>query len=466
VSVTADDNTLPQAEGNNIPSPDAPSQDFPSQDYVQWFRHASPYINAHRGKTFVLMLPGAAILSGNFHNIIHDIALLNSLGVRLVLVHGARPQIDARLAEQNLTSDFHQQLRITDHQHVGAVSQAIGAVRFAIEAALSSSLPNSPMHGADLRVASGNYVTGKPIGVIDGIDLQHTGRVRRVNAEAIHQALDSQAIVSLSPLGYSPTGEIFNLCYAELATQVAIALKADKLIAFSSEDGFFDGDGQLQRQMSLSECRQQLQKLSLNNESSQSLQACFDVCQQVVPRAQIVSYQQDGALVKELFTRDGSGTLVHRDNYESVRQANIDDVGGILELIAPLEEQGALVRRSRELLESEITQFTVVEKDSTILACAALYPFVDGQNSEHMAELSCVATHSLYQKGGRAARVLSAIEDNARSLGINTLFVLTTQTAHWFLEQGFVAAELRDLPQKKQSLYNFQRNSKAFIKRL
>jgi len=439
---------------------------MPSQDYVQWFRHASPYINAHRGKTFVLMLPGAAMLNSNFHNIIHDIALLNSLGVRLVLVHGARPQIDARLAEQNLTSEFHQQLRITDHQHVGAVSQAIGAVRFSIEAALSSSLPNSPMHGADLRVASGNYVTGKPIGVIDGVDLQHTGKVRRVNAEAIHQALDNQSIVSLSPLGYSPTGEIFNLCYAELATQVAIALEADKLIAFSSEDGFYDSDGQLQRQMSLNECKQQLQKLSLNQKHSQSLQACFDVCQQVVPRAQIVSYQQDGALIKELFTRDGSGTLVHRDNYESVRQANIDDVGGILELIAPLEEQGALVRRSRELLEGEITQFTVVEKDGTILACAALYPFADGQESVHMAELSCVATHPLYQKVGRAALVLRAIEKSARERGIDKLFVLTTQTAHWFLEQGFVAAGLKELPQQKQSLYNFQRNSKVFIKPL
>lgn len=451
------------------PSTPAQLQPNPGQNYVQWFRHASPYINAHRGKTFVLMLPGAAMLHANFHNIIHDIALLNSLGVRLVLVHGARPQIDARLTEQGMTSEFHQQLRITDQAHIGAVSQAIGGIKFSIEAALSSSLPNSPMHGADLRVVGGNYVTAKPMGVIDGVDLQHTGRVRRVNAQALHQALDNQSIVCLSPLGYSPTGEMFNLCYAELATEVAIALQADKLVAFTSQTGFCDSNGQLQRQMGLNECKQELQKLSLKHDSSQSLQACFDVCQQGVPRAQMVSYQTDGALVQELFTRDGSGTLVHRDNYESVRQANIDDVGGILELIEPLEEQGALVKRSRELLESEITQYTVLEKDGTILACAALFPYdKDDANADesHMAELSCVATHSVYRKGGRAALVLSAIEERARQLQISQLFVLTTQTAHWFIEQGFVPAELKQLPQQKQSLYNFQRNSKAFIKTL
>lgn len=441
------------------------SAKFSATNYVQWFRQASPYINAHRGKTFVLMLPGSAVLDKNFANIIHDIALLNSLGVRLVLVHGARPQIDARLKAEHIASQIHQQIRITDQAHIGAVSQGVGEVRFAIEAALSTGLPNSPMHGAHIQVISGNFVTAQPMGVIDGVDYQHTGKVRRVDSKAIHQALDNESIVSISPLGFSPTGEMFNLCFAELATKVAIDIQADKLIAFTSEDGFCDAEGNLQRQLSLNECHQQLQKLSLNQESSQSLKACYDACQQGIPRAQMVSYHQDGALLQELFTRDGSGTLVHRDNYESVRQANIDDVGGILELIEPLEQQGALVRRSRELLEAEISQFTVLEKDGTVLACAALYPF-EGSNQSHMAELACVATHTLYQKGGRATLVLESIEEQAKKAGITKLFVLTTQTAHWFMEQGFVAADLSELPEQKQSLYNFQRNSKAFIKRL
>jgi len=434
-----------------------------SQGYVKWFRQSSPYINAHRGKTFVVMLPGAAMLDANFANIIHDIALLNSLGVRLVLVHGARPQIDARLHVDGKASVFFKQWRVTDVNEVIPVAQAIGEVRFSLEAALSTGLPNSPMHGAHIRVAGGNYVTAKPIGVIDGVDLQHTGKVRRIDSQNLHQALDNQAIVVVSPLGYSPTGEMFNLCYAEVATQVAAALKADKLIALNSETGFFNRKGELLRQLSLSECAEQLQYLESDHDKSQTLQACYNACKQGVTRAQIISYREDGALLQELFTRDGSGTLVHRDNYEFVRQATIDDVGGLLELIEPLEQQGALVRRSRELLEAEINQFTILEKDGAILACAALYPFLDGSN---MAELACVATHPDYQKGGRAGLVLEAIEAVAEKQKITELFVLTTQTAHWFIEKGFVSASPDRLPSKKQSLYNLQRNSKIFIKSL
>jgi amino-acid N-acetyltransferase len=434
-----------------------------SQSYVTWFRQSSPYINAHRGKTFVVMLPGAAVLEANFANIIHDIALLNSLGVRLVLVHGARPQIDARLQIDAQASTFYKQWRITDVNEVIPVAQAIGEVRFSLEAALSTGLPNSPMHGAHIRVAGGNFVTAKPMGVIDGVDLQHTGKVRRIDSQGLHRALDNQAIVIVSPLGYSPTGEMFNLCYAEVATQVATALKADKLIAFSSEAGFFNRDGELLPQLNLSECAEQLQILKNDHDKSQSLQACYNACQQGVTRAQIISYREDGALLQELFTRDGSGTLVHRDNYEFVRQATIDDVGGLLELIEPLEQQGALVRRSRELLEAEISQFTILEKDGAILACAALYPFLDDSN---MAELACVATHPDYQKAGRAGLILEAIEAVAKQQNITELFVLTTQTAHWFIEKGFVSAAPDRLPDEKKSLYNLQRNSKIFIKPL
>ncbi|MYM63473.1 amino-acid N-acetyltransferase [Pseudomaricurvus sp. HS19] len=434
-----------------------------TKDYVKWFRQSSPYINAHRGKTFVLMLPGAAILDANFSNIIHDIALLNSLGVRLVLVHGARPQIDARLAGSGIESSFTEQLRITEAEHLNAVAQAIGEVRLNIEAALSTGLPNSPMHGAHIRVLGGNFVTAKPMGVINGTDLQHTGKVRRVDKTGLQAALGQGAIAILSPLGYSPTGEIFNLSFAEVATEVAVALQADKLIAFSSEAGFVDGEGELLRQLSLPECEQQLQRLQHDQDRSLSLQACFDVCQRGVPRAQMVSFREDGALLQELFTRDGSGTLVHRDNYEFVRQATIDDVGGLLSLIEPLERQGALVRRSRELLESEISRFTIMEKDGAIIACAALYPYAGDRN---VGELACVATHPDYRKDGRAAKVLATIEKKARGLGISELFVLTTQTAHWFIEQGFRSAPLEWLPEEKKTFYNYQRNSKVFVKPL
>lgn len=408
------------------------------------------------------MLPGEALVHGNFGNIIYDIALLSSLGVRLVVVHGARPQIDARLAEAGVESQFHRNLRVTDAANLQRVTQAIGQARIQMEAALSTGVPNSPMHGARMQVISGNFAVAMPYGVLDGVDLQHTGKVRRVNTRSLNTVLDSGAIALLSPLGYSTTGEAFNLSFSDVATHVATALKADKMLAFIEAEGIRDAEGQLIRQLALQECRDYLQAegQGMNVDLQQALNACYLTCLQGVPRAQLVSFATDGALLTELFTRDGLGTMVHSDSYEQLRRATIDDVGGILELLAPLENEGVLVRRSRELLETEIERFHVLEKDGTIIGCAALYPFED------TAELACVVTHPDYRKGGRAAALMTQMEKLAQRQGVRKLFVLTTQTAHWFIEQGFVPGQLADLPVARQNLYNYQRNSKIFIKDL
>ncbi len=431
-----------------------------TQDYVKWFRHSTPYINRHSDRTFVVMLPGEAITHPNFHNIVHDIALLCSLDVRLVLVHGARPQIDERLQVADTFSHFHKNLRITDSESLRLVIQAIGEARTTVEAALSTSLPNSPMHDADMQVISGNFVVAMPHGVIDGVDLQHAGKVRKVNIKSLQTALDSGAVVLLSPLAYSPTGEIFNLSFSDVATHVAGALKADKLLAFIDGDGVADADGNLIRQLSLPECKEYLSNNGphMNLELQQALSACYLSCLQGVQRAQLVNYTTDGALLTELFTRDGLGTMIYSGQYEQLRTASIDDVAGILDLIRPLEEEGILVRRSRDALETEISKFHVMEKDGMIIACAALY------NYGTMAELSCVATHPDYRNGGRAAALLEQMEGQARKKNISQLFLLTTQTAHWFIEQGFVQGKLEDLPIAKQELYNYQRNSKIFVK--
>lgn len=431
-------------------------------NFIQWFRNASPYINAHRGKTFVLMLPGQCIRDGDFPLIVNDIALLNSLGIRLVLVHGARPQIDAHLEDCGETSQFHKGLRITETQHIAAVARAVGQVRFEIEAALSAGLPNSPMQGAHIDTVSGNFVTAMPQGVIDGVDLQYTGKVRRIDTQAIEAALDRGAVVLVSNLGFSLTGEVFNLPYNEVATRVASSLKADKLVAFTDSPGVINDEGELERELSLRDSERFLRKHGDDQSILQlNLSACYQACRGGVPRAHLISYWKDGALLEEMFSRDGAGTMVHSDRYESLRQATIEDVGGILELLEPLERQGTLVRRSRELLETEISQFWVIEKDGTIIACAALYPF-----GEDMAELAGVATHADYRRQGRGALLLKSIEQIARQRNIRKLFVLTTQTAHWFMEQGFQQGAIDSLPSQRQQLYNFQRNSKVFVKSL
>ncbi len=428
-----------------------------SQQYVTWFRHSSPYINAHRGRTFVLMLGGEAIADANFANIIHDIALLNSLGVRLVIVHGARPQIEARLAEQQLSSSLHSGLRITDAATLACVKDASGSIRAELEAQLSMGLPNSPMHGAKIRVCSGNFVSAKPMGVHQGVDLLHTGQVRKIDGDGIQKILMDGAIVLLSPLGYSPTGEIFNLSLANLAAQAAIALDADKLIAFDAQQGVLGSDKKLRRELQLGEARQ---ILSAHPEQG-ALQTLILACEAGIERGHLISYCEDGALLQELFTRDGAGTMLSRDSYEQIRSATINDVGGILELIEPLEADGTLVKRSRELLESEIERFAVIERDGTVIACAALYPY-----DENQAELACIVTHKDYQRGQRAARLLRHLEELAHKQQLAKLFVLTTRTAHWFIEQGFSEQQAEHLPAQKQLMYNYQRNAKVFVKEL
>ncbi|MDH4555911.1 amino-acid N-acetyltransferase [Pseudomonas sp. BN417] len=430
-------------------------------DYVNWLRHASPYINSHRDCTFVVMLPGEGVAHPNFGNIVHDLVLLHSLGVRLVLVHGSRPQIEARLAARGLTPHFHRDLRITDGPTLECVIDAVGQLRIAIEARLSMDIAASPMQGSRLRVSTGNFVTARPIGVVDGIDYHHTGEVRRVDRKGIGRLLDERTIVLLSPLGYSPTGEIFNLACEDVATRVAIDLGADKLILFGAERGLIDESGKLVRELRPQQVPPHLTRLG-NNYQAELLDAAAQACRAGVKRSHMVSYADDGSLLTELFTRDGGGTLVDQEQFESLREATIDDVGGLIDLITPLEDQGILVRRSREVLEREIGQFTIVERDGLIIACAALYPIADSE----AGELACLAVNPEYRHGGRGDELLERIEERARALGLKTLFVLTTRTAHWFRERGFQPSGVEHLPAARASLYNFQRNSQIFEKTL
>ena len=430
-------------------------------DHVNWLRHASPYINAHRDCTFVVMLPGEGAAHPNFGNIVHDLVLLHSLGVRLVLVHGSRPQIEARLANNGLTPRFHRDLRITDSPTLECVIDAVGQLRIAIEARLSMDMARSPMQGSRLRITSGNFVTARPIGVVDGVDYHHTGEVRRIDRKGINRQLDERSIVLLSPLGYSPTGEIFNLACEDVATRAAIDLDADKLLLFGAECGLLDEAGKLVRELRPQQVPAHLLRLG-SSYQAELLDAAAEACKAGVRRSHIVSYAEDGALLSELFTRTGNGTLVAQEQFESLREATIEDVGGLMELITPLEDQGILVRRSREVLEREIEQFSIVEREGLIIACAALYQIADSD----FGELACLAVNPAYRHGGRGDELLERIEERARAQGLKTLFVLTTRTAHWFRERGFMPSSVDRLPAARASLYNYQRNSQVFEKAL
>ncbi|MGR9115244.1 MAG: amino-acid N-acetyltransferase [Gammaproteobacteria bacterium] len=433
-----------------------------AQAFVSWFRDSSPYIHAHRNRTFVISFGGEAVLDAGFAHHVHDFALLNSLGIRLVLVHGIRPQIDARLHKLNSTPRFHNNLRITDPLALQCVKEAAGLVRVETEALLSMGLANSPMAGAKIRVVSGNYVTAKPIGVIDGIDLGHTGEVRRIDSQAIHRQLDQGNVVLISPIGYSPSGEVFNLSAEQVATEVAIALKAEKLILLTEQSCTHPGSGLKIQQMTTTEADSLLQQNpTIPNLISRPLQAAIHGCHAGIDRVHLVNRNQDGALLLELFSRDGTGTLISSTPYEEMRQANLNDIAGILELITPLEKQGKLVKRSREKLEMEISDYIIIERDGLIIGCTALHAI---EQEPDAGMIACLAVHPDYQKAARASRLLEHIYLKARQQGMKKLFVLSTQTAYWFLERGFTPVDVNRLPKALLTAYNPQRNSKILYK--
>jgi amino-acid N-acetyltransferase len=435
-------------------------------EYIDWFRYSSSYINAHRNKVFVVLLPGEALEHPNFSNIVHDINLLNSLGVKLVLVHGSRPQINSALDAAKIDTTYHKGLRITDADSLQLIKQVVGSLSIDVEAVFSMGLSNSPMHGADITVARGNYITARPLGVLDGVDHALTGVVRKVNAAAIEQHLLAHNIVLISNLGYSPTGEVFNLSAEDVATEVAIALRAEKLIMFIPQTGILDGNGEMVSTLSPASAQDVLNAVTSKQENTangvaQALTAALKACSKNVPRSHLISFEHNGALIEELFTRAGSGTLVSKETFEVLRRATIEDVGGLLDLITPLEDAGVLVHRSRELLEAEIGFFFVIEREGMIIACAALYPM-----DAHCGEIACIAIHRDYQNTGRGQDLLTALEAHAKRSGMSRVIVLTTQTTHWFLEKGFTPIAISELPEKKQKLYNYQRNSKALSKTL
>lgn len=438
-------------------------------DFITWFRAVTPYIQLFRNKTFVIAFGGEVVVDEKFVALVHDFNLLASLGIRLVLVHGARTQIESRLQVDAHEIAYVQGMRVTDTVTLQSVKEAVGRVRSEIEARLSMGLPNSPMANAAIKVVSGNFVTARPIGVVDGIDLQYTGEVRRVDAGAIHDQLAQGNVVLLSSLGYSPTGEIFNLTLENIAAEVAIALQADKLIFLMNKPGVYQllkTEEILLRELTVKQGKTWLKRATESDYSDEDtllyLPWALQACENGVARAHLISHHVDGALLLELFSHEGIGSMITRDPLQVIRQAKIEDIGAILQLIEPLENSGILVRRSRELLEMEIDHFMVLEHDQIIIACAALYPFPD----ESVCELACLAVHPNHRKTGIGRAMIDYLEQHARKQGFIRLFVLTTRTAHWFLERGFYPAALDELPNPRQQLYNYQRRSKVFQKTL
>jgi amino-acid N-acetyltransferase len=433
-----------------------------SVDFVSWLRSVAPYIHAFRNKTFVIGFPGELVKAGELESLAHDVALLAAMGMRIVLVHGSRPQVQEQLDLRQIESRFSHGLRITDKPSLECAKEASGELRLDIEAAFSAGLPNTPMGNARIRLISGNFVTARPVGIVDGIDFEHTGIVRKVEAEAIRHALDSGALVLLSPLGFSPTGEAFNLSMEDVAASVAVSLDADKLIFITEDSGVPCHAGERIAEISEDAAEEWISKQSLHADARFTLQHALRACRGGVERAHIVPFTREGALLLELFTHDGIGCMVVEETLEALRPATIDDVAAIVSLIEPLESDGTFVKRGRARIERDIDRFTVIEHDGVIFGCAALYPF----SKSSLGELACLMVRPETQGKGDGERLLKSIEQQARQAGLKSLFVLTTRTAHWFLKRGFRVGGVDQLPTLRKDAYDWARKSQILIKPL
>lgn len=440
--------------------------------FVPWFRSVAPYIHMHRGKTFVVGMAGEAIAAGKLATIVQDIALIQSMGVKIVLVHGFRPQVTEQLKAKGHAARYSHGMRITDGVALDSAQEAAGQLRYEIEAAFSQGLPNTPMAGATVRVISGNFITARPVGILDGIDFQHSGMVRKVDVAGIKRTIDLGALVLLSPFGFSPTGEAFNLTMEEVATSVAIAMQADKLIFLTEVPGVrvkpLEADGEdnpIDTELPLAAAEQLLQQLppaSNPTDTSFYLQHCVKACKAGVERSHIIPFAVDGSLLLEIYVHDGIGTMVVDEKLEELREATADDVGGILQLIEPFEKDGTLVKRDRTEIERDIANYTILDHDGVIFACAALYPFPEARTGE-MAALT-VSPQS--QGQGDGEKILRRVEQRARAMGLESIFVLTTRTMHWFLKRGFVQADPDWLPEARKRKYSWDRKSMVFVKKL
>ncbi len=440
--------------------------------FVPWFRAVAPYIHAYRGKTFVVGLAGEAIAAGKLNHFVQDLSILHAMGLKLVLVHGFRPQVTEQLAAKGHVSRYSRGIRITDAVALDAAQEAAGQLRFEIEAAFSQGLPNTPMANSTVRVVSGNFLTARPVGIVDGVDFQHSGLVRRVDHAAIHRAIESGAVVLLSPFGFSPTGEAFNLTMEDVATYTAIALQADKLVFVGEvagiherQDGADSGsDNPIDTELALADAKRLLAALpapTVPTDPAFYLQHCVKACEGGVERSHILPFATDGALLLEVFTHDGVGTMVVDEKLESLREATVDDVGGILQLIEPFEKDGTLVRRERNEIERDLDNYSVVEHDGIIFGCAALYPYPEART----AEMAALTVSPLSQGQGDGERLLKRIEQRARSAGLDSIFVLTTRTMHWFIKRGFTPADPEWLPEARKRKYNWDRRSQVLVKK-
>lgn len=401
------------------------------------------------------MLSDVDITEATLRKLVQDIVLLKAIGIKLVLVQNTRHNVATNTLLVKSHAKCHDGRLITTYELLGEI-QAV-ANRF--KEKISSLIGQTQYRTMNQSLLiSGNFISAKPLGVNDGIDHKYTGNVRRINSEAIKNQLQLGAIVYLDNLAYSPTGQLYNLESEELAAKVAVELKADKLILFGKDPYCTEKNGDRISEMTL-ENYSDLSTLSPDLDTR--LQAAKLAVQKGVERTHLLGASVDGALLTELMTVSGSGTMIAANPAICIRQATANDLAGLVHLLSPLEEEGILAHRSRVCLEEDLRNFFVVEQDALIIGSAALIKL-----TESAAELAAMAVDPEKTEQEIGSRLMTQIESTAIEMGIQSLFVLTTKASDWFIERGFQEVDIDALPDNRRALYNHQRNSRILKKSL
>jgi len=430
------------------------------KNFVQLFRSIAPYIHSFKSKIFVICISKKEISDKKFNNLIHDIALLNALGIKIIVTYNAMSGIETQLKIRNHQLKYSKGIPITDEIVLDCAKRAIGEYRLNIEASFSTNLPNTPMTNSKVRVVSGNFVKAKPLGVYDSVDFNKTGVVRKIDTDNIIKILESGAIVLIPPLGFSETGDAFNLSCDQLAVSIASELKSEKLIFTIDKDFLPKKNDSKFCEISHEKINYILNESVLHEGSARLISQSTIANENGVERVHLIPLDDDGEILLELFTHDGIGTMLVKDKLDFVRSATLDDVSSILSLIEPFEKDGTLSSRSKLLIERDIKNFSVLEHDGIIYGCAGLYEFPE----EKIGEIACLIISSNYQEKGEGKKLLNYIEKIAKSKKLKKLFALTTRTEHWFLKNQFKEAKPNQLPKQKINKLTKNRNSKILIK--
>jgi amino-acid N-acetyltransferase len=414
------------------------------------------YIPQFREKTFIIAVDGAIVPDENFANILLDVAVLRSLNIRVVLVHGAAVQIEALAKTQNIQASNLDGTGVTDAPTLQVAIDAANRLTHEILEGLSAD---------DLRAACTNAIIAHPLGIIHGVDHLFTGKVERVDTELLQTLLNQGIVPVVPPLGFDGDGKTYRVNSDGIALATAEALKATKLIFITAEDGLLY-NGQLIRQMVVGDLQKLVQSASggFGPEMLSKARHAAAACAAGVQRVHVINGHEDEGLLSEVFSNEGIGTLIYANEYEQIRPAKTKDIRAIQMLTKKAVEAEELVRRTRSEIEKNLTDYYIFEIDKNPVACVALH--IDPARQQ--GELASLYVDPSHENQGIGRKLIQFVENKAREMGLTELIALSTQTFTYFQSKGgFVEGIPDDLPPARREKYDHSgRNSKVLVKKL